>query len=49
MGAAPDGLSYRPLTDAEMSDLSTALHDDEPIIRHAVVGIISASSSTDLP
>jgi len=40
MGAAPDGLSYRPLTEAEMSALSTALHDDDPIVRHAVVGVI---------
>jgi hypothetical protein len=41
MGASPDGLSYRPLTDVEMSDLSKALHDDDPIIRSAVVGVIA--------
>ena len=46
MGAAPDGLSYRPLTEAEMSALSKALHDDDPIVRHAVVGVISGEIDT---
>jgi hypothetical protein len=46
MGAAPDGLSYRPLTDTEMSDLSKALHDDDPIVRQAVVGVIAGEIET---